>query len=152
MPSLSMNSCVQMANEKKGRRRQRASFSTTARVHVLISVSDNNKSREKERLYLCKRITLCDVVLDPVHLQVHADVQVFPPVALAAFILGQSLPFEPFSLRYPGVLHQGLEDAHAVVLQVVVDDHGAHAAHVLRGKPDLLLKVRVEAQHLRGKG
>lgn len=98
--------------------------------------------------YLRKRVALRDVVLDPVHLQVHADIEVFPLVMLSTLILGQPLAFDPFPLRYARVLHSGLNDAHAVILQVVVNDHGAHAALLFRGKQDRFLKVCVVAQHL----
>lgn len=96
-------------------------------------------------LYLGKSVTLRDVVLDPVHLQVHAQVEVFPLVMISSFILGQTLAFEPFPLRYPRILHPGLNDAHAVILEVVVNDHGAHAVVFLRGVQDVFLKVCIEA-------
>lgn len=102
-------------------------------------------------LYLCKRVTLRDVVPDPIHLQVHANVEVFPLVMLSTFIFGQPLAFDPFPLRYARILHSGLNDAHAVVLQVVVNDHGTHTVLLFRGKQDVFLKVRVVTQHLQDK-
>lgn len=100
-------------------------------------------------LYLCKSVTICDVVLDPVHLQVYAKVQVFPHVMVSMFVLGETLAFDPFPLRHPRILHCGLNDANAVILKVVVNDHGAHTAVLFRGAQDFFHKVCIEAQHLR---
>lgn len=68
---------------------------------------------------------------------------------LSTFILGQTLAFDPFPLWYPSILHHGLNDAHAVILKVVVNDHGAHAVLLFRGIQDTFLKVCIVAQHLR---
>lgn len=95
--------------------------------------------------HLCKCVALRDVVLEAVHLQVHAEVEVFPDVEVAALVLGQAVAFEPRPLWYPRVLHSGLDDAHAVVLQVVVDDDGTYAVHLRRAAFDVLLQVPVVA-------
>lgn len=127
-------------------------------IHNFVSDTDKiikiyNAQREHSHrwVYLCKSVTLCDVVLDPVHLQFHAKVEVFPLVMLATFILGQTLAFDPFPLWYPRILHHGLNDAHAVILKVVVNDHGAHAVLLFRGIQDIFLKVSIKAQHLQEK-
>lgn len=99
-------------------------------------------------LYLCKSITLRDVVLDSIHFQVHANVEVFPLVILSTFVLRQTLPFDPFPLWYPRVLHHGLSDAYTVILKVVVNDHRTNAAHLFGGMQDVFLKVCIEPQHL----
>lgn len=67
------------------------------------------------------------------------------------FIPGQTLAFNPFPLRYPRILHPGLKNANAVILKVVVNDHGAHTMLLLRGKQDIFLKVCIEPQHLQEK-
>lgn len=68
------------------------------------------------RLYLSKGITLGDAVFDPIHIQVHTKVEIFPMVMLSTFILGQLVAFDPLSLWYPRVLYCGLDDANAVIL------------------------------------
>lgn len=100
--------------------------------------------------HLCESVTLHDAVLDPVHLQVHGDVEVLPQVGGATVTLGETLALDPFSLWYPGIRHRGLHNAHGVVLQVVVDDHWPNAVVLLRGVEDVLLEVAMEAQHLEG--
>lgn len=101
--------------------------------------------------YLCESITLHDAVLDPVHLQVHGEVEVFPQVKDPSISLWQTLAFDAFSLRYPRILHCRLHDAHGVVLEVVVNDHGSDAVVLLGGVEDVLLEVPVETQHLQHK-
>lgn len=91
---------------------------------------------------------MCDVVLDPIHLQVHANVEVFPLVVVSKFILGQTLTFDTFPLWYPRILHYGLNDAHSVIFKVVVNYHRAHAVILLRRKKNAFFKVCIEAQHL----
>lgn len=98
--------------------------------------------------YLRESVTLHNAVLDPIHLQVHGDVEVLPQVVEPPLGLWQTLPFDPFALRYAGVWHCGLYDAHGVVLQVVVDDHGPDAVVLLRGVLDVFLEVAMEAQYL----
>lgn len=98
--------------------------------------------------YLCESITLYDSVLDPIRVQVHAEVEVFPMVILSIFILWQTLPSEPIPLYYPGILHPGLDDAHAVVLKVVINHHSAHSVLLYRGVQNTFLEVCIVAQHL----
>lgn len=100
---------------------------------------------------LCESVTLHDAVLDPVHLQVHGDVEVPPRVKEPTLGLWQTLAFDPRALRKPRVLHPGLNDAHGVILKVVVHDHRSDAVVLLRREQDALLEVRIEAEHLRSR-
>lgn len=98
--------------------------------------------------YLCELVTVSDAVLDPVHLNVHVDVQVFPEVSLSVFVFGKTVALDPLPLRYPRVLHGGLVHLHGVVQQVVVNDHRPHAVHLLSRILAVLLEVRKKTQHL----
>lgn len=71
-------------------------------------------------------------------------------VVLATVVLGQSLPLDELALGDAGVLHRGLNHAHAVVLQVVVEDHRPHAIVLVGGVLHGLLEVAIEAKHLMG--
>lgn len=123
----------------------------TGRVCIYNNISIFVPARAFIQVYLCESIALYDVVLDPVHLQVHAKVEVFPQVMLSTFILWQLLAFDPLPLWYPRILHYGLNDAHAVILKVVVNNHRPYAVLLFRGVLDIFLKVGIVAQHLQGK-
>lgn len=101
-------------------------------------------------VYLCKVITLCDVVCEAIHLQIHTNVEVFPQVILSMVILWYFLPFEPLSVFEPGVFLFGLHNGHSVVLQVIIDDHWTHTVF-FRGIQEFLFKECLEAQHLKKK-
>ena len=98
--------------------------------------------------YLCEGITVCDAIACTVHTQVHALVQVLPVVGVTPVILGQTMALDQLSLGYPRILHRRLRDEHAVVLQVVVDDHRTNAVLLIRRVQHFLLKVSIETQHL----
>lgn len=76
---------------------------------------------------LSESVALHDAVLDPVHHQVHGNVEVLPRVKELALRLWQALAFDPHSLRKSRVLHPGFNDAHGVVFKVVVDNHRTNA-------------------------
>lgn len=81
---------------------------------------------------LSESVALHDTVLDPVHHQVHGNVEVLPHVKEAALRLWQTLPFDPHPLRKSRVLHLGFNDGHGVVFKVVVHNHRSDAV-VLHG-------------------
>lgn len=128
---------------------------------LLLSVNDNKtqtegfptycakQSREQfETRYLREIVTANDVILEPVYFQVYAQVEVFPQVNISALILCQTLALEPHPLYKPGVLHRGLNNAHAVIFKVVVNDHGAHAILLFRGMKYVLRKICKKAEQL----
>lgn len=76
---------------------------------------------------LSESVTLYDAVFDPVHHQVHGNVEVIPHVKEPALSLWQTLAFDPHPLRKSRVLHLGFNDAHGVVFKVVVHNHRSDA-------------------------
>lgn len=126
---------------------------------LLLSVNDNKTQTERfpthcakqswrtER-YLCEIITVNDVILEPVYFQVYAQVEVFPLVKISTLVLCQTLALEPLPLYKPGVLHSGLDNAHAVIFKVVVNDHGAHTILLFRRIKHILRKIRKKTEQL----
>lgn len=101
---------------------------------------------------LSESVTVYNAVLDPIHHQVHGNVEVPPRVQEPALSLWQALPFDPHPLRKSRVLHFGLYDGHGVVFKVVVDNHWPDAVVFFGREQDTLLEVRIEAEHLESRG
>ncbi|RLW12349.1 hypothetical protein DV515_00000601 [Chloebia gouldiae] len=74
-----------------------------------------------------------------VHGEVNAQVQILPVVIIPVLILGHPVASHEFALEQTRVLHLGLDDAHAVIFQVVVEAHLADPVQSMRMRMRLLL-------------
>ena len=61
------------------------------------------------------------------------------------------LAFDPLPLWHSRVFHHGLDDAHAVIFKVVVNDNRAYTVLLFRAIQDILYEVSIEAKQLRDK-
>lgn len=80
--------------------------------------------------------------------EVDAQVQILPVVIIPVHVLGHPVASHEFALDQTRVLHLGLDDAHAVILQVVVDAHLADPVMLLCRDSNFLHEVGIELQNL----
>lgn len=95
-------------------------------------------------MHLCERVTVDYAESLAIDGDVHAPIQVFPVVMVPAVILGNPLAFDELALRNTRVLHDGLHDRHAVILQVVINTHLADPEMLFCGYGNIFLEIGIK--------
>lgn len=103
-------------------------------------------------MHLCERVAVHYAESLAIDGDVHAPIQIFPVVMVPTVILRYPLAFDELALRNTRVLHNGLHDGHAVVLQVVINAHLADTEMLFCRYGNIFLEIGIKLQHLqRGK-